>query len=145
LPKLNRQANSLDPVSPDQYFGCHPVLNGLLVYRYKYKTQQGRNNAATIHLHRLVDTEHHFPQRFSIRVRRIMGDLYNEGTKASHDSKHAVITDTLVEESTLRDIEFFYTKVKAFNPDFILFKGNDRKVEPRLAESQLSYRTKQLE
>lgn len=58
---------------------------------------------------RMIDTELHFPQRFSTMVSKNWGLMFsNEGNKASHDSNHAVITDYVGVESSIRDIEFFY-------------------------------------
>lgn len=67
-------------------------------------------------LNRMIETELHFPQRFASMVQKDYGLLFwNEGNKASMDSNHAVITDFLGIESTLRDIEFFY-KAKGILP-----------------------------
>jgi GNAT superfamily N-acetyltransferase len=57
----------------------------------------------------MIDTELHFPQRFASMANKNYGLIFwNEGNKASHDSNHAVITDSIGVESSLRDIEFFY-------------------------------------
>jgi GNAT superfamily N-acetyltransferase len=65
---------------------------------------------------RLLDTELHFPQRFTNMTPKNYGMLFwNEGNKTSHDSNHAVITDHIGVEATLRDIEFFY-KGKGIQP-----------------------------
>lgn len=65
---------------------------------------------------RMIDTELHFPQRFSTMLTKNWGLIFfNEGNKASHDSNHAVITDTVRVESSVREIEFFY-KSKGISP-----------------------------
>lgn len=65
---------------------------------------------------RMIDTELHFPQRFATMQNKNWGLLFfNEGNKASHDSNHAVITDFIGVESSIRDIEFFY-KSKGIAP-----------------------------
>lgn len=67
-------------------------------------------------LKRMLDTELHFPQRFTNMVQRNYGLIYfNEGNKNSFDSNHAVITDLIGVESSVRDIESFY-KSKGINP-----------------------------
>ncbi len=64
----------------------------------------------------MIDTELHFPQRFSTMLTKNWGLIFfNEGNKASHDSNHAVITDTVGVESSVREIEFFY-KSKGISP-----------------------------
>jgi GNAT superfamily N-acetyltransferase len=64
----------------------------------------------------MIDTELHFPQRFASMTQKNYGFLFwNEGNKASMDSNHAVITDFIGVESSLRDIEFFY-KAKGILP-----------------------------
>jgi len=65
---------------------------------------------------RMIDTELHFPQRFTQMVNKNYGMIFwNEGNKASDDSNHAVITDPLGAEASVRDIEFYY-KSKGINP-----------------------------
>ncbi len=65
---------------------------------------------------RMKETELHYPQRFANMVQRNYGLIFfNEGNKASLDSNHAVITDHIGIESSLRDLEFFY-KAKGINP-----------------------------
>lgn len=65
---------------------------------------------------RMLDTELHFPQRFTNMTPKNYGMLFwNEGNKKSHDSNHAVITDHLGAEASIRDIEFFY-KTKGIDP-----------------------------
>jgi GNAT superfamily N-acetyltransferase len=65
---------------------------------------------------RMIDTELHFPQRFTQMVNKNYGMIFwNEGNKASDDSNHAVITDPLGAEASVRDIEFFF-KSKGINP-----------------------------
>jgi hypothetical protein len=67
-------------------------------------------------LKRMLDTELHFPQRFTNMVQKNYGLIYfNEGNKNSWDSNHAVITDLIGVESSVRDIESFY-KSKGINP-----------------------------
>lgn len=98
-------------------------------------------------LNRMIDTELHFPQRFASMVTKNYGLIfYNEGNKASHDSNHAVITDTLGAESSLRDIEFFY-KSKGIQPRlYPCLKGNDlEKLSPALANHSFHIEQKQLD
>lgn len=65
---------------------------------------------------RMIDTELHYPQRFTSMTAKDYGMLFwNEGNKQSCESNHAVITDFIGVESSLRDIEFFY-KGKGINP-----------------------------
>ena len=65
---------------------------------------------------RMLDTELHYPQRFTNMTPKNYGMLFwNEGNKASHDSNHAVIIDPLGAEASVRDIEFFY-KTKGIQP-----------------------------
>ncbi len=65
---------------------------------------------------RMIDTEIRFPQRFTAMVTKDWGFIFwNEGNKASHDSNHAVITDFIGVESSVRELEFFY-KSKGISP-----------------------------
>lgn len=65
---------------------------------------------------RMLETELRFPQRFTNMVQRNYGFIfYNEGNKRSYDSNHAVITDLIGVESSVRDIESFF-KSKGINP-----------------------------
>ena len=65
---------------------------------------------------RMLDTELHFPQRFTNMTPKNWGVIFwNEGNKKSFDSNHAVITDHLGAEASVRDIEFFY-KTKGIQP-----------------------------
>ena len=85
-------------------------------------------------MNRLIDTELHFPQRFSTMVNKNYGLIFwNEGNKASHDSNHAVITDFVGVESSVRDIEFFY-KSKGIPPRiYSALKANDyERIAPAL-------------
>ncbi|MBW6513184.1 MAG: GNAT family N-acetyltransferase [Candidatus Syntrophosphaera sp.] len=67
-------------------------------------------------MNRMLDTELRFPQRFTNMTPKNYGMLFwNEGNKKSYDSNHAVITDHLGPESSIRDIEFFY-KTKGIAP-----------------------------
>lgn len=67
-------------------------------------------------MNRMLDTELHFPQRFTNMTPKNYGMLFwNEGNKNSHESNHAVIVDHLGPESSIRDIEFFY-KTKGIAP-----------------------------
>jgi GNAT superfamily N-acetyltransferase len=77
-------------------------------------------------MNRLVDTELHFPQRFASMATKNYGLIFwNEGNKASHDSNHAVVTDFIGVESSIRDIEFFY-KSKGISPRiYPSLKAND--------------------
>jgi len=97
-------------------------------------------------LNRMIDTELHFPQRFANMVNRNYGLLFfNEGNKASHDSNHAVITDTIGAESSLRDIEFFY-KSKGIHPRlYPSLKGNDLdKLMPSLEHHGFTVEMKEI-
>jgi GNAT superfamily N-acetyltransferase len=85
-------------------------------------------------MNRMLDTELHFPQRFTTMISRNYGMIfYNEGNKKSYDSNHAVITDQLGAEASVRDIEFFY-KTKGIPPRIYQSYGkNDlEKVRPAL-------------
>lgn len=65
---------------------------------------------------RMLETELKFPQRFTNMVQRNYGFIFfNEGNKRSYDSNHAVITDLIGVESSVRDVESFY-KSKGINP-----------------------------
>lgn len=67
-------------------------------------------------MNRMLETELHFPQRFTNMTPKNYGMLFwNEGNKNSHDSNHAVITEHLGPEASVRDIEFFY-KTKGIRP-----------------------------
>ena len=60
-------------------------------------------------MNRMLETELRFPQRFTNMTTKDYGMLFwNEGNKRSHDSNHAIITDHLGAEASVRDIEFFY-------------------------------------
>ncbi len=83
---------------------------------------------------RMIDTELHFPQRFTQMVNKNYGMIFwNEGNKASDDSNHAVITDPLGAEASVRDIEFFF-KSKGINPRvYPAFTANElEKLRPAL-------------
>lgn len=85
-------------------------------------------------LNRMLDTELHFPQRFTNMTPKNYGMLFwNEGNKESHDSNHAVITDHLGPEASIRDIEFFY-KTKGIAPRiYQSYKANElEKLTPAL-------------
>ncbi len=85
-------------------------------------------------MNRMLDTELRFPQRFTNMTQKNYGMLFwNEGNKASHDSNHAVITDHLGPEASLRDIEFFY-KTKGIKPRiYQSFRSNElQKLSPAL-------------
>ncbi len=87
-------------------------------------------------MNRLIETELHYPQRFSNMVNKNYGLVFfNEGNKASHESNHAVITDYIGVESSVRDVEFFY-KGKGINPRFShSLKANDlEKIRPALEQ-----------
>jgi len=89
----------------------------------RYPVSRSKNNdfkdvimPIPFNLNRMIDTELHFPQRFASMVNKNYGLVFfNEGNKASHDSNHAIITDLIGVESSLRDIEFFY-KSKGIQP-----------------------------
>jgi len=67
-------------------------------------------------MNRMLDTELRFPQRFTNMTPKNYGMIFwNEGNKASDDSNHAVITDHMGPEASIRDIEFFY-KSKGIKP-----------------------------
>jgi RimJ/RimL family protein N-acetyltransferase len=64
----------------------------------------------------MIETELRFPQRFTAMVSKNWGFIFwNEGNKASHDSNHAIITDFIGVESSVRELEFFY-KSKGIQP-----------------------------
>jgi len=98
-------------------------------------------------LNRMIDTELHFPQRFASMLTKNYGLIFfNEGNKASHDSNHAVITDTIGAESSLRDIEFFY-KSKGIAPRlYPSLKGNDlEKLAPALEHHEFIVEKKETQ
>lgn len=85
-------------------------------------------------VNRMLDTELHFPQRFTNMTPKNYGMLFwNEGNKDSHDSNHAVITDYMGAEASVRDIEFFY-KTKGIVPRINQsYKANELdKIRPAL-------------
>lgn len=87
-------------------------------------------------MNRLIETELHYPQRFSNMVNKDFGLIFfNEGNKASHESNHAVITDFIGVESSIREVEAFY-KNKGINPRFShSLKANDlEKMGPALEQ-----------
>ncbi len=93
---------------------------------------------------RMLDTELHFPQRFTNMTPKNYGMLFwNEGNKTSHDSNHAVITDHLGAEASLRDIEFFY-KTKGIVPRvYQSYKANElEKLRPALEHHNFQIETK---
>jgi len=64
----------------------------------------------------MKDTELHYPQRFANMQQKDFGLIFwNEGNKASMESNHAVITDHIGIESSIRSVESFY-KAKGINP-----------------------------
>ncbi len=96
-------------------------------------------------LNRMLDTELHFPQRFTNMTPKNYGMLFwNEGNKASHDSNHAVIVDHLGPEASIRDIEFFY-KTKGIKPRiYQSYKANElEKIRPALENHGFSIETKE--
>nr|HPH60589.1 GNAT family N-acetyltransferase [Candidatus Syntrophosphaera sp.] len=96
-------------------------------------------------MNRMLDTELHFPQRFTTMTPKNYGLVFwNEGNKASHDSNHAVITDHLGAEASLRDIEFFY-KTKGIVPRvYQSYKANElEKLRPALEHHNFKIATKQ--
>ncbi|MDD4686618.1 MAG: GNAT family N-acetyltransferase [Candidatus Cloacimonetes bacterium] len=67
-------------------------------------------------MNRLKETELHYPQRFAnMSQKDYVLIFWNEGNKASRESNHAVITDYIGVESSLRNIESFY-KAKGILP-----------------------------
>lgn len=87
-------------------------------------------------MNRLIETELRYPQRFSNMVNKSYGLVFfNEGNKASHESNHAVITDYIEVESSIRDVEDFY-KGKGINPRFShALRANDLEImSPALAK-----------
>ncbi len=85
-------------------------------------------------MNRLLDTERKFPDRFTNMTTKDYGLLFwNEGNKASYDSNHAMITDWIGVEASLRDVEFFY-KSKAITPRiYQSFKANElERIKPAL-------------
>ena len=95
-------------------------------------------------MNRLIETELHFPQRFSNMVNKSYGLVFfNEGNKASHDSNHAVITDFIGVESSIRDLEFFY-KGKGIAPRIYhsLKAGDLEKIRPALEQHGYTIETK---
>jgi len=89
---------------------------------------------------RMLDTELHFPQRFTNMVQKNYGFIFfNEGNKNSWDSNHAVITDLIGVESSVRDIESFY-KSKGINPRiFCSYQPNElEKIRPSLDNHEFS-------
>jgi len=67
-------------------------------------------------MNRMKDTELHYPQRFASMQQKDFGLVFwNEGNKASLESNHAVVTDHIGVESSIRNIESFY-KAKGINP-----------------------------
>lgn len=85
-------------------------------------------------LNRMIDTELHFPQRFASMASKNYGLIFwNEGNKASHDSNHAVITDSIGVESSLRDIEFFYKSKGILPRVYSSLKANElERIAPAL-------------
>ena len=72
--------------------------------------------AIPFNMNRMKDTELHYPQRFANMQQKDFGLIFwNEGNKASLESNHAVITDHIGIESSIRNIESFY-KGKGINP-----------------------------
>lgn len=67
-------------------------------------------------VNRLIDTELHFAKRFTGVLQKPYGLLYwNEANKLSHDSNHAIITDSVGVESSIKDIISYY-KAKQITP-----------------------------
>jgi GNAT superfamily N-acetyltransferase len=67
-------------------------------------------------VNRLIDTELHFAKRFTGVLAKPYGLLYwNEANKLSHDSNHAIITDIVGVESSIKDIVSYY-KAKQITP-----------------------------
>jgi len=67
-------------------------------------------------VNRLIDTEVNFSKRFTNVTPKPYGLVYwNEANKDSHDSNHAIITDFVGVESSLKDIETFF-KAKGIQP-----------------------------
>jgi GNAT superfamily N-acetyltransferase len=96
-------------------------------------------------MNRMLDTELHFPQRFTNMTPKNYGMLFwNEGNKASHDSNHAVITDPLGAEASVRDIDFFY-KTKGIVPRiYQSYKANElEKIRPALEHHGFHIETKE--
>jgi GNAT superfamily N-acetyltransferase len=72
--------------------------------------------AIPFNMKRMIDTELHYPQRFANMQQKDYGLIFfNEGNKASLESNHAVITDHIGIESSIRNIESFY-KAKGIKP-----------------------------
>ncbi len=72
--------------------------------------------AIPFNMKRMKETELRYPQRFANMQQRDYGLIFfNEGNKASLESNHAVITDHIGLESSIRDIQSFY-KSKGINP-----------------------------
>ncbi|MFO8144361.1 MAG: GNAT family N-acetyltransferase [Candidatus Syntrophosphaera sp.] len=93
---------------------------------------------------RMLDTELHFPQRFTNMTPKNYGMLFwNEGNKKSHDSNHAVITEHLGAEASIRDIEFFY-KTKGIHPRiYQSYQANElEKIGPALEHHGFKVETK---
>jgi predicted GNAT family acetyltransferase len=64
----------------------------------------------------MKETELHYPERFASMSQKDYGLIFwNEGNKNSMESNHAVISDFIGIESSLRDIESFY-KAKGIAP-----------------------------
>ncbi len=101
--------------------------------------------ALPFNMNRMLDTELHFPQRFTNMTPKNYGMLFwNEGNKASHDSYHAVILDHLGAESSVRDIEFFY-KTKGILPRiYQSHKANElEKIRPALENHGFKIETRE--
>ena len=60
-------------------------------------------------LKRLIETERHYAKRFTNVTPKSYGIIYwNEGNKESYPSNHAIITDFIGVEASLKDICSFY-------------------------------------
>ena len=67
-------------------------------------------------VNRLIETELNFAKRFTNVTPKPYGLIYwNEANKESHDSNHAIITDFVGVEASLKDIVNFY-KAKGITP-----------------------------
>lgn len=67
-------------------------------------------------LNRLIDTEVHYAKRFTNSAQKPYGFIYwNEANKDSYLCNHAIITDYIGVEASLKEISFFY-KSKEITP-----------------------------
>jgi len=80
-------------------------------------------------LNRLIAIEHQYARRFTNMMQKPYGYLYwNEANKDSYPCNHAIITDFIGVESSLKDISFFY-KQKDITPRLFPALKKDELVE----------------